>query len=149
MFPSDWNHRVGLSIRGASGGPAPQSGDNAGMNTFAESSLENVPDAPDDAIDGLARHDDGPSVQPACNPDAETLGLHVSTAVDGFLDGSIEEIDGLIAALLTLRDQVDADARRVRGELSVLARVGHSAMQTTTVLGEALGTWRRVTARGE
>jgi hypothetical protein len=129
------------------------------MNTIAESTLENVPRAgtlagsapgePEDAIDRLARHEDGPSVQPPCGPDAEMVGLHVSAVVDGLVDGSVEEIDGLIAALRMLRDQVDADARRVRGELSVLARVGHSAMQTTTVLGEALGRWRGAGASGE
>jgi hypothetical protein len=129
------------------------------MNTIAESTLENVPRAgtpagsapggPEDAIDRLARHEDGPSVQPPCDPDAEMVGLHVSAVVDGLVDGSVEEIDGLIAALQMLRDQVDADARRVRGELSVLARVGHSAMQTTTVLGEALGRWRGAATSGE
>ena len=121
------------------------------MGTFAESTMETVeefadgagqpaPGEPEGEIGRLALHDDGPGVQPR-DPDA--LDLHVSQLVDGLLDGSLEEIDGLIAALEALRDQVDADARRVRSELSILSRVGESAMQTTTALGEALGTWRR------
>jgi hypothetical protein len=129
------------------------------MSTIAESTQKNVPRTgmpvgsasgePVDAIDRLAPHEDGPSVQPPCDPDAEMVGLHVSAVVDGLVDGSVEEIDGLIAALQMLRDQVDADARRVRGELNVLAHVGHSAMQTTTVLGEALGRWRGAGTSGE
>jgi hypothetical protein len=69
--------------------------------------------------------------------------------VDQLVGESVQEIDGLIAALQVLRDQLYDDGHRVQRELNVLAQVGDSAMRTTLVIGKALGEWRSVTERGE
>jgi hypothetical protein len=73
--------------------------------------------------------------------------LELSTLVDGLVDASVGEIDELIAALQTLRDQLDDGGRRVRRELGVFAHVGDSAMQTTRVIGKALGQWKSIMER--
>jgi hypothetical protein len=124
------------------------------MSTFAEATSgdvgdgagESAPEELEDSIDELARLEDGPDPPREFDgSDDETVEPDANALVERLVGGSVEEIDGLIAALQMLRDHLDDEARRVRSELSVFARVGDSAMQTTAVLGKALGRWRGVT----
>jgi hypothetical protein len=68
--------------------------------------------------------------------------------VDWFSVGSVKEIDGLIAALQTLCEELYIERRRVQRELSDFARVSDAAMKTTTTIVETLGQWRGAANRG-
>jgi hypothetical protein len=128
------------------------------MSTFAEATSgdvgdgagESAPEELEDAIDQLARFENRPGPPREFDEsDDETVEPDANALVERLVDGSVEEIDGLIAELQMLRDHLNDEARRVRSELNVFARVGDSAMQTTAVLGKALGRWKGVTERDD
>jgi hypothetical protein len=88
------------------------------------------------------RPDGVPAPRPARETERDLARNEACALVDWFSVGSIREIDGLIAALQSLLDDLQVEHRRVVRELSDFARVSDAALETTTVLTETLGRWR-------
>ena len=57
---------------------------------------------------------------------------------------SVQEIDGLIAELQTLRALLLEEAARVQRNLAEYAHLSQSAMQSTRIIAESLAQWKQV-----
>jgi hypothetical protein len=57
---------------------------------------------------------------------------------------SLQEIDGLIAELQTLRALLQEEGARVQRNLAEYAHLSQSAMQSTRIIAESLGQWKHV-----
>jgi hypothetical protein len=57
---------------------------------------------------------------------------------------SVQEIDGLIAELQTLRALLEEEAARVQRNLAEYAHLSQSAMQSTRIIAESLAQLKQV-----
>ena len=57
---------------------------------------------------------------------------------------SVQEIDGLIAELQTLRSLLQKEGARVQRSLAEYAHLSQSAMQSTRIIAESLAQWKQV-----
>ena len=70
--------------------------------------------------------------------DSELLANTVQTLVQRVAGTSVQEIDGLIAELQTLRALLEEEAARVQRNLAEYAHLSQSAMQSTRIIAESL-----------
>ena len=76
--------------------------------------------------------------------DSELLANSIETLVQRVAGTSVQEIDGLIAELQTLRALLEEEAARVQRNLAEYAHLSQSAMQSTKIIAESLAQWRQV-----
>ena len=76
--------------------------------------------------------------------DSELLTNSIEALVQRVAGTSVQEIDGLIAELQTLRALLEEEAARVQRNLAEYAHLSQSAMQSTRIIAESLAQWKQV-----
>ena len=76
--------------------------------------------------------------------DSELLANSIEALVQRVAGTSVQEIDGLIAELQTLRALLEEEAARVQRNLAEYAHLSQSAMQSTKIIAESLAQWKQV-----
>jgi hypothetical protein len=76
--------------------------------------------------------------------DSELLANSIEALVQRVAGTSVQEIDGLIAELQTLRALLEEEAARVQRNLAEYAHLSQSAMQSTRIIAESLAQWKQV-----
>ena len=76
--------------------------------------------------------------------DSELLANSIEALVQRVAGTSVQEIDGLIAELQTLRALLQEEGARVQRNLAEYARLSQSAMQSTRIIAESLAQWKQV-----
>ena len=76
--------------------------------------------------------------------DSELLANSIEALVQRVAGTSVQEIDGLIAELQTLRALLEEEAARVQRNLAEYARLSQSAMQSARIIAESLAQWKQV-----
>jgi hypothetical protein len=76
--------------------------------------------------------------------DSELLANSIEALVQRVAGTSVQEIDGLIAELQTLRTLLEEEAARVQRNLAEYAHLSQSAMQSTRIIAESLAQWKQV-----
>src|SRR5262249_57278610 len=74
--------------------------------------------------------------------DSELVANNISTLLQRVAGSSVQEIDRLITELQTLRDMLQEEGARVQREITEYAHLSQSAMQSTKIIADSLGTWR-------
>ena len=80
---------------------------------------------------------DGASVR-RTSADSELLANSIETLLQRVAGTSVQEIDGLIAELQTLRSLLPKEGARVQRSLAEYAHLSQSAMQSTRIIAESL-----------
>jgi hypothetical protein len=75
-------------------------------------------------------------------PASEAESANIGTLLQRVAGTSVQEIDGLISQLQTLRSVLEGHEARVQRELAEYAQLSQSAMQSTTIIAECLAQWR-------
>ena len=75
--------------------------------------------------------------------DSELVANNISTLLQRVAGTSVQEIDRLIAELQTLRELLQEEGARVQRELAEYAHLSQSAMQSTKIIAESLGQWKK------
>ena len=75
---------------------------------------------------------------------SELLANSSATLVQRVAGTSVQEIDGVIAELQTLRARLEEEAARVQRNLADYAHLSQSAMQSTRIIAESLAQWKQV-----
>jgi hypothetical protein len=60
--------------------------------------------------------------------------------------GSIKELDGLIATLQHVRDQLSSENERLQRAISKYVQSSHSAMETAKVIADSVAAWKPAAA---
>ena len=81
---------------------------------------------------------DGVSVRRTSETDSELLANSTETLLQRVAGTSVQEIDGLIAELQTLRSLLQKEGARVLRSLAEYAHLSQSAMQSTRIIAESL-----------
>jgi hypothetical protein len=81
---------------------------------------------------------DGASVRRTPETDSELVANNIGTLFERMASTSVQEIDGLIAGLRTLRSLVQDQGARVQRDLVEYAHLSQSAMQSTKLIAESL-----------
>jgi hypothetical protein len=89
-------------------------------------------------------HRDGASLRRTSETDCELLANRIETLLQRVAGTSVQEIDGLIAELQTLRALLQEEGARVQRNLVEYAHLSQSAMQSTRVIAESLAQWKQV-----
>ena len=76
--------------------------------------------------------------------DSELLANSIEALVQRVAGTSVQEIDGLIAELKTLRALLEEEAARVQRNLAEYAHLSQSAMRSTRIIAESLAQWKQV-----
>jgi len=76
--------------------------------------------------------------------DSELLANSIEALVQRVAGTSVQEIDGLVAELQTLRALLEEEAARVQRNLAEYAHLSQSAMQSTRIIAESLAQWKQV-----
>jgi len=76
--------------------------------------------------------------------DSELLANSIEALVQRVAGTSVQQIDGLIAELQTLRALLEEEAARVQRNLAEYAHLSQSAMQSTRIIAESLAQWKQV-----
>jgi hypothetical protein len=76
--------------------------------------------------------------------DSELLANSIEALVQRVAGTSVQQIDGLIAELQTLRALLEEEAARVQRNLAEYAYLSQSAMQSTRIIAESLAQWKQV-----
>ena len=87
---------------------------------------------------------DGASLRRTSETDSELLANSSATLVQRVAGTSVQEIDGVIAELQTLRAVLEQEAARVQRNLAEYAHLSQSAMQSTRIIAESLAQWKQV-----
>ena len=87
---------------------------------------------------------DGASLRRTSETDSELLANSSATLVQRVAGTSVQEIDGVIAELQTLRALLEEEAARVQRNLVEYAHLSQSAMQSTRIIAESLAQWKQV-----
>ena len=77
------------------------------------------------------------------NNDGTLVADNISTLLQRVSASSIQEIDALINDLKILREKLHDDGRRVQRQIVQYASLSQAAMQSTKVISESLGHWKR------
>jgi hypothetical protein len=92
---------------------------------------------------------DGSSLRRAPESDSEVVASNISTLLQRVAGTSVQEVDRLIAELQTLREMLQTEGVRVQREIVEYANLSQSAMQSTKIIAESLGSWKGMSiARG-
>ena len=83
-------------------------------------------------------HRDGASLRRTSETDCELLANRIETLLQRVAGTSVQEIDGLIAELQTLRALLQEEGARVQRNLAEYAHLSQSAMQSTRIIAESL-----------
>ncbi len=67
----------------------------------------------------------------------------IATLLQHIAGSSVQGIEQLIGELQTLSDVLHDEGARVEREVAAYARLSQSALQSTKVIAESLGTWKR------
>jgi len=86
---------------------------------------------------------DGANLRRAPESDSELVANNISTLLQRVAGTSVQEIDRLIAELQTLRELLQEEGARVQRELAEYAHLSQSAMQSTKIIAESLGQWKK------
>ena len=76
--------------------------------------------------------------------DSELLANSIEALVQRVGGTSVQEIDGLIAELQTLRSLLPKEGARVQRSLAEYAHLSQSAMPSTRIIAESLAQWKQV-----
>jgi hypothetical protein len=87
---------------------------------------------------------DGASLRRTSETDCELLANRIETLLQRVAGTSVQEIDGLIAELQTLRALLQEEGARVQRDLAEYAHLSQSAMQSTRIIAESLAQWKQV-----
>jgi hypothetical protein len=87
---------------------------------------------------------DGASLRRTSETDSELLANGIETLLQRVAGTSVQEIDGLIAELQTLRALLQEEGARVQRNLAEYAHLSQSAMQSTRIIAESLAEWKQV-----
>ena len=85
---------------------------------------------------------DGSSLRRAPESDSEVVANNISTLLQRVAGTSVQEIDRLITELQTLREMLQTEGARVQREIVEYASLSQSAMQSTKIIAESLGSWK-------
>ena len=85
---------------------------------------------------------DGSSLRRAPESDSEVVASNISTLLQRVAGTSVQEVDRLIAELQTLREMLQTEGARVQREIVEYANLSQSAMQSTKIIAESLGSWK-------
>ena len=85
---------------------------------------------------------DGSSLRRAPESDSEVVASNISTLLQRVAGTSVQEIDRLITELQTLREMLQSEGTRVQREIVEYATLSQSAMQSTKIIAESLGSWK-------
>ena len=83
-------------------------------------------------------HRDGASLRRTSETDCILLANRIETLLQRVAGTSVQEIDGLIAELQTLRALLQKEGARVQRSLAEYAHLSQSAMQSTRIIAESL-----------
>jgi hypothetical protein len=75
--------------------------------------------------------------------DCELVADSIVTLLQRVAGTSVQEIDGLIAELQTLRALLQEEGARVQRNLAQYAHLSQSAMQSTRIIAESLAQWKQ------
>jgi len=76
--------------------------------------------------------------------DSELVANNINQLLQRVAGTSVQEIDKLITELQTLRDTLQSEAARVQREIVEYATLSQAAMQSTKIIAESLGHWKKV-----
>ena len=76
--------------------------------------------------------------------DSELVANNINQLLQRVAGTSVQEIDKLITELQTLRDTLQSEAARVQREIVEYATLSQAAMQSTKIIAESLGQWKKV-----
>ena len=74
--------------------------------------------------------------------ESEVVANNIGTLLQRVAGTSVQEIDGLILELQTLRELLQSEGARVQREITEYAHLSQSAMQSTKVITESLAKWK-------
>jgi hypothetical protein len=87
---------------------------------------------------------DGARLRRPSEADYELAANSIETLLQRVAGTSVQEIDGLIAELQTLRALLQEEGARVQRNLAEYAHLSQSAMQSTRIIAESLAQWKHV-----
>src|SRR6516164_9275077 len=87
---------------------------------------------------------DGANLRRAPETDSEMVANNITTLLQRVAGTSVQEIDGLITELQTLRALLQEEGARVQRNLAEYAHLSQSAMQSTRIIAESLTQWKQV-----
>ena len=76
--------------------------------------------------------------------DSELVANNIIQLLQRVAGTSVQEIDKLITELQTLRDTLQSEAARVQREIVEYATLSQAALQSTKIIAESLGHWKKV-----
>jgi len=76
--------------------------------------------------------------------DSEMVASNISSLLQRVSGTSVQEIDRLISELQTLREMLATEGARVQREIVEYATLSQAAMQSTKIIAESLGQWKKV-----
>jgi transposase len=76
--------------------------------------------------------------------DSEMVASNISSLLQRVSGTSVQEIDKLIGELTTLREMLANEGARVQREIVEYATLSQAAMQSTKIIAESLGHWKKV-----
>ena len=76
--------------------------------------------------------------------DSEMVASNISSLLQRVSGTSVQEIDKLISELQTLREMLANEGARVQREIVEYATLSQAAMQSTKIIAESLGQWKKV-----
>jgi hypothetical protein len=85
---------------------------------------------------------DGSSLRLAPETESEVVANNISTLLQRVAGTSVQEVDRLISELQTLREMLQNEGVRVQREIVEYANLSQSAMQSTKIIAESLGSWK-------
>ena len=86
---------------------------------------------------------DGANLRRTPELDSEMVANNIATLLQRVAGSSVQEIDRLIAELQTLRELLHEEGARVQREIATYAQLSQSAMQSTKIIAESLGQWKK------
>jgi hypothetical protein len=75
--------------------------------------------------------------------DSEMVANNIAVLLQRVAGSSVQEIDRLIAELQTLREMLHEEGARVQRQIAEYAHLSQSAMQSTKIIAESLGHWKK------
>ena len=76
--------------------------------------------------------------------DSEMVAGNINSLLQRVAGTSVQEIDKLIGELQTLREMLANEGARVQREIVEYATLSQAAMQSTKIIAESLGHWKKV-----
>jgi hypothetical protein len=99
---------------------------------------------PESAMEGDTREiDRGDVATPRRTPEAECemVANSIGTLLQRVAGFSVQEIDGLMTELRTLRELLQSEGVRVQREIAEYSHLSQSAMQSTKIITDSLARW--------